>query len=157
MKTCVFAGTFDPFSNGHADVTKRAAEIFDKVIIAVSSSPNKKPMFSLDDRVKIAELAVKNIKNTSVMPFDCLLTDFMKSNNAMYLVRGLRTNMDFEYESSLFGAYKSQLPSIECVYFMAREKHIQSVFIRELILYGGDYSAYVSEDVRKYIKVIDKR
>jgi pantetheine-phosphate adenylyltransferase len=152
MKSCVFAGTFDPFSNGHLDVAVRAAKMFDSVIIAVSDSAEKKPMFPLADRAEMARLACADIKNVRVMTFAGLLVDFLRENKVNYLVRGLRTSIDFEYENTLFEVYKSQMPEIECAFFMAKGKHIQGAFIRELISFGGDFSSYVQKNVKKYIE-----
>ena len=152
MKSCVFAGTFDPFSNGHLDIAVRASKVFDNVIIAISPGLDKKPMFSIGQRAEMARLAVGNYNNISVQSFDGLLTDFLKKHNIKYLVRGLRTGLDFEYESTLFDIYKSQFPDVECLYFMTGSKHIQGMFIRELIRYGGDYSSYVPKEVLDKVK-----
>ena len=150
----VFAGTFDPFTLGHFDVASRASAIYDKVIIAIAKSDEKRCMFDLDQRKNIVIASTKSLKNVEVHTFDGLLTDFCKKHNCRLLIRGLRTVNDFEYERSLSLIYKSLDPEIESVFFINNPKysHIHSSLIRQLIIQKADISAMVREEAEKLIR-----
>lgn len=97
-KSCIYPGTFDPITNGHLDVIKRATKIFDKVIVGVAKSESKQPYFDIQKRVEMAKIATENLKNVKVVGFDNLLVDFAKSHDINIVIRGLRAVSDFEYE-----------------------------------------------------------
>lgn len=98
IKRAIYSGTFDPITNGHIDIIKRALNVFDEVIVAIASSSAKKPMFKIEQRVALVSLAIKEFDGVSVVPFNCLLVDFAQQNNITNIIRGLRAVSDFEYE-----------------------------------------------------------
>ena len=141
----VYAGTFDPITFGHIDLVERAARIFDQVIIAVAASPSKKPLFSLQERAELAEVALKNHKNIKVSGFSGLLLEFAKQHQANVILRGLRAVADFDYEFQLAGMNRAMNPDIESMFLMPAEKYtyISSSFVREISSLGGDVSSFV--------------
>ena len=149
----VFAGTFDPFTLGHLDIAKRAANIYDKVFIAIAKSDEKHCMFDLKKREQIVRISLSSINNAVVCSFSGLLTDFCKEHKCNILVRGLRTVNDFEYERSLAFVYKDLDPEIESVFFINNPKysHIHSSLIRQLIVQQANISTMVQEDAVKLI------
>ena len=151
MKTVVYPGTFNPITNGHTDLVKRASRIFDRVIVAIGSSSQKTTEVSLDLRVELAREVLTNIPNVEVWSFTGLLTSFVKSRNANLILRGLRTVADFEYEFQLVGMNRVLDPSIETV-FLAPAEHlayISSTLVREIASLGGDISQFVDPIVVK--------
>lgn len=150
----VYAGTFDPITFGHIDLVERAARIFDQVIIAVAASPNKKPLFSLDERVILTKEALKNHHNIMVSGFNCLLLEFAKQHNANVILRGLRAVADFDYEFQLAGMNRAMNPDIESMFLMPAEKYtyISSSFVREIASLGGDVAGFVPAQVVSALK-----
>ncbi|MDR0747599.1 MAG: pantetheine-phosphate adenylyltransferase [Helicobacteraceae bacterium] len=156
MKKAVYPGSFDPITNGHLDIVKRASSIFDEVIVAVSKSADKKPMFSLEDRVKMAELAVKDIKNARVLPFETLLVEFAGKLGVNLLVRGLRAVSDFEYELQMGYANESLDPNIDTIYLMPSLQFafVSSSVVRSVLYHNGTVSKLVPKGVEEYIAKI---
>ncbi len=156
MKKVIFAGTYDPFTLGHYDVARRAAKIFDEVIIGVASDAGKNTCASLDERLEIARYSVADLKNVCVKPLKGFLVDFAAAEGAEYLIRGIRSVTDFEYEKGLRGVYKSQNSKIECVYLIsdACHAHISGSVVRQLLQLGGSISGYVCESANDLIKRI---
>lgn len=155
----VYAGTFDPVTYGHMDVVERASHLFNHVIVAIAASPNKRPLFSLDERVALAKGIFGANPNVSVSGFDCLLLDFAKQHEANVILRGLRTVTDFEYEFQLASMNRHMNPDIESVFLMPSENfmYISSSLIREIASLGGDVSGFVPQQVvqalqKKYVK-----
>ena len=151
MKTVVYPGTFNPITNGHTDLVKRASRIFDRVIVAIGSSSQKATEVSLDLRVELAREVLADIPNVEVCSFTGLLTSFVKSRDANLILRGLRTVADFEYEFQLVGMNRVLDPSIETV-FLAPAEHlayISSTLVREIASLGGDISQFVDPIVVK--------
>jgi pantetheine-phosphate adenylyltransferase len=151
MKTVVYPGTFNPITNGHTDLVKRASRIFDRVIVAIGSSSQKATEVSLDLRVELAREVLANIPNVEVCSFTGLLTSFVKSRDANLILRGLRTVADFEYEFQLVGMNRVLDPRIETV-FLAPAEHlayISSTLVREIASLGGDISQFVDPVVVK--------
>lgn len=151
MKTVVYPGTFNPITNGHTDLVKRASRIFDRVIVAIGSSSQKATEVSLDLRVELAREVLASIPNVEVCSFTGLLTSFVKSRDANLILRGLRTVADFEYEFQLVGMNRVLDPSIETV-FLAPAEHlayISSTLVREIASLGGDISQFVDPIVVK--------
>ncbi|MDR0856581.1 MAG: pantetheine-phosphate adenylyltransferase [Clostridiales bacterium] len=142
MTECIFPGTFDPISVGHEDVIRTAAGLFERVVVAVSQSDGKRPLFAPAQRLALAEAVAKGYKNVAVVPFSGLLTDLCKARGATVIVRGLRNIMDYTYESELYAVYHDQLPALKCVYLPA-ERTVSGTVIRELMSLKADYSAYV--------------
>lgn len=151
MKTIVYPGTFDPVTLGHLDLLHRAAQLFDQVILAVSQGM-KPSLFTLDERIALIEQAIKE-KNTQrnirVTGFSCLLVDFMRANQVKFLLRGLRTVMDFEFEFQLANANRVMYPEVETVFLMPDEglAKISSSLVREIAALGGDITPFVHPEV----------
>jgi len=150
----VYAGTFDPVTFGHIDVIERAAALFDEIIVAVAANSAKKPLFTLEERVKLASTILAHHKKVKVQGFNYLLLDFAKNNNANVILRGLRTVTDFDYEFQLASMNRNLNPDIESVFLMPAEKYmsISSTLIREIASLNGDVRAFVPELVVKALK-----
>ena len=148
-RIAVYSGTFDPITLGHVDVVRRAAGLFDQLVIAVAVAHHKKTLFSLEARVQLAQSAIKNIANVSVLPFDGLIMDFCATQGACAVVRGIRNITDFDYEAQMAAMNRKLRPQIETVFLLpdAPLQCISSTLVREISKLGGDVSAMVSADV----------
>ena len=149
MRTAVYSGTFDPITLGHIDVVRRAAGLFDQLIIAVAVAHHKKTLFSLDARVQLAQSATKKIANVTVLPFDGLIMDFCASQNASAVVRGIRNITDFDYEAQMAAMNRKLRPQVETVFLLpdAPLQCISSTLVREISKLGGNVEAMVSPEV----------
>lgn len=145
----VYAGTFDPVTYGHVDVVERAARLFDRVIVAIAASPNKTPLFSLEERVRLAADVLAAYPNVEVLGFSTLLLDFAKQHHANVILRGLRTVTDFDYEFQLAGMNRHLNPTIESIFLMPSEKYmtISSSLVREIAALQGDVTGFVPPSV----------
>jgi len=150
LRIGLYPGTFDPVTNGHLDVIARAARLLDKLVVGVSISAGKGPMFSLEERVELVEAEIASIANKNgmvieVMPFNTLLIDFARKIGASMIVRGLRAVTDFDFEFQMFGMNYRMAPDIETVYLMASENHqfIASRLVKEVAMLGGDITSFV--------------
>ena len=154
MKKCIYPGTFDPITNGHLDIIKRALGLFDEVIIAVALNENKRPHFDLSERLEMAKIATQSLSGVRVQSFDNLLVDFAKSHSANFIIRGLRAVSDFEYELQIGYANASLWEKIESVYLMPTLKNafISSSIVRSILLHGGDVSHLVPSEILKFLK-----
>lgn len=152
-KKAIYPGTFDPITKGHLDVIKRASAIFDEVVVAISINRDKKPLFELADRKKMVELATKDLPNVKVESFESLLVDFMRTQNAKIIVRGLRALSDFEYELQMGYANESLDPTIETIYLMPSLKYafVSSSVVRSILAHKGKIDHLVPEIVHSYI------
>ena len=154
MKTAVYAGTFDPITDGHLSVLSSAAKVFDEVIVGLAADNNKKTLFTLEERTQLAKLSTAHLNNVRVEAFSGLLVNFARSQGATALVRGLRVVSDFEYEmqGALFN--KDLCSDLETVFFIADATHsfISSSQVRNIASLGGDISKYVSEPVVKALR-----
>lgn len=155
MAIAVYPGTFDPITNGHTDLVRRAAKLFDKVIIAVAANPSKKPVFTLEERVALAKEVLGDIDNVEVCGFDSLLVHFVKARSAQVILRGLRAVSDFEYEFQLAGMNRHLAPELETVFLTPSEKYayISSSLVREIASLGGDVSKFVHPKVMAELSV----
>ena len=153
VRTAIYPGTFDPITNGHIDVAKRASRIADQVIIAVAEVSNKKPLFSQIERISLAQNALKNYKNIEVIGFNTLLIDFIKQWEAPIIIRGLRVASDFDYEYQMVNMTRRLSPEIDFVFLMATENNacISSTHIKEITTLGGDVSAFVHPHVHQIL------
>ncbi len=153
-KKVVYPGTFDPITKGHLDIIKRAREIFDDVVVAVSDSDGKNPYFSLKDRIHMAKKATQNMQNVSVVGFDNLLVDFAKQNDIRIIIRGLRAVSDFEFELQMGYANSSLWDEIETIYLMPSLKNafISSSVVRSILKYKGDASHLVPKEILPYLE-----
>ena len=149
MKRAVYPGTFDPMTRGHEDLVRRAAVLFEGVVVAVARSNSKNPIFSLDERVDIARNAVASYPNVKVVGFDCLLMEFLKQQNARVILRGLRAVSDFEYEFQMAGMNRKLYPDVETVFLTPAEEYmfISATMVREIARLGGDVSKFVQPSV----------
>ena len=152
-RVAIYPGTFDPITNGHFDVIKRAAAIFDKVFIGVALSERKKTMFDLDKRVEMAKLATKDILNTEVIPFEGLLVNCCKRIGSKTIVRGLRAVSDFEYELQIGYANASLDKEIDTVYLMPslESAFISSTVVRDILRHKGNISHLIPKEVNQYV------
>jgi pantetheine-phosphate adenylyltransferase len=149
MDTVVYPGTFDPITNGHADLVERASRMFEKVIVAVAVNPDKGNFFSVENRVSLARDVLAYIDNVEVCSFDNLLVDFMRQRQADIILRGLRAVSDFEYEFQLAGMNRHLAPDIETVFMTPAEQYsyISSSLVREIASLGGNVTPFVHRSV----------
>ncbi|MBO5136720.1 MAG: pantetheine-phosphate adenylyltransferase [Clostridia bacterium] len=155
MTTAVYPGSFDPCTNGHLDIIKRASKMFDKLIVAVLDNPEKKtPLFSVEERVEILKNITKDMDNIEIMSFSGLLVDFMKKQNSKVIVRGLRAVTDFEYEFQLALTNQKIGAGIETIFLSttAEFMFLSSSTVKEVAKYGGDLSGMVTEEVAEKLK-----
>lgn len=148
--SAIYPGTFDPITNGHIDLATRAARIFDRLFVAVASSRNKVPLFTLEERVDLARHAVRGLPNVEVLGFENLLVHTARKCGATVILRGLRAVSDFEFEFQLAGMNRHLGPDLETLFLTPSEKYafISSTVIREIAKLGGDVSSFVPEPVR---------
>ena len=149
MKKVIYPGTFDPITKGHLDIIKRAASIFDHVIVAVALSKEKGPMFDIQTRVKMAKFATKELPNVSIKEFDTLLVNFCKQEKTNIIIRGLRAVSDFEYELQMGYANQSLDRTIETLYLMPSLENafISSSVVRAILKYKGNVSHLVPQEI----------
>ena len=154
MTTAIYPGSFDPITNGHMDVALRAARVFDKVIIGVYDTPEKRLMFSQAERVDLARKAVKNIPNIEVQPYSGLTVDFATKVGAPVMVRGLRVSADFEFEFDLAMMTNKLSPELEMVCFMANPQYqfLSSSLLKEVARLGGKVDDWVPASVAQAVK-----
>ncbi|UDG82531.1 pantetheine-phosphate adenylyltransferase [Candidatus Vallotia cooleyia] len=154
MIVAVYPGTFDPLTRGHEDLVRRALCIFDTLVVGVADSCNKKPFFSLRERLRIAQEVLGHYPTVRVMGFSGLLKDFALTNNAQVIVRGLRAVSDFEYEFQLAGMNRYLLPDVETIFMTPSEQYqfISGTIVREIAQLGGDVSKFVFPSVEKWFQ-----
>ena len=153
----IYPGTFDPMTKGHVDLIERACKLFDEIVIAIAASEAKNPLFTLDERIQIAEKIFESNDKVKVVGFSGLLVDLAKDNDAKILIRGLRVVADFEYEFQLANMNRAMMPELESVFLTPKEhySYISSSLVKEICKMGGDVSEFVdpislSELKRKY-------
>jgi len=141
----VYPGTFDPLTRGHEDLVRRAARLFDRVIVGVAHSRTKQPFFTLQERVDMAREVLVQYTNVEVHGFDCLLMDFMRQNGAHVILRGLRAVSDFEYEFQMAGMNRNLYPDVETVFLTPAEQYlfISATMVREIAVLGGKVEKFV--------------
>ena len=143
--TAIYPGTFDPITNGHIDVARRAAKMFDNVILAIAYNPDKRPFFALEEREALAVEVMREVKNVKVKSFDGLLVDCARKWKAQVIVRGLRAVSDYEYEVQLAGLNRQMNPTVETVFISAAQSYtfLSSSMVREIANLKGDVSDFV--------------
>ena len=154
MKVAIYPGSFDPITNGHLDVLERASRMFDSVVIAVLKHPEKKSFLSVEQRVNLIKESIKDMENVSVDSFDGLTVEYARNIGAKFLIRGLRTITDFEYEVQLCQTNQVIAPDIDTVFLPTKPQHnfISSSIVRELSNHKTDISKFVPENVVKYLQ-----
>ena len=153
MTIAVYPGTFDPFTRGHEDLVRRASSIFTKLIVGVADSKNKRPIFTLEERIEIAKEVLSHYPNVEIAGFSGLLKDFAREHSARVIVRGLRAVSDFEYEFQMAGMNRYLLPDVETLFLTPSDQYqfISGTFVREIALMGGDVSKFVFPSVEKWL------
>jgi pantetheine-phosphate adenylyltransferase len=158
-RSAVYPGTFDPITNGHTDLVRRAASIFNRVVVAIAANPNKAPMFPLEKRVELTRAVLSDLPNVEVMGYSGLTVDFARRNELFVIVRGLRAVSDFEFEFQLANMSRHLSREIETVFMTPQEQFtfISSTLVREIAVLGGDVSEFVhpivAAELRKQSRV----
>ncbi len=154
MKKAVYPGSFDPLSNGHLDLIRRASRLFDEVHILISINVFKKSLFTPEERIEMIKMVTKDLPNIKVTSYDGLVVNYCKENNIDIIIRGLRNYSDYENEFSLFQYNRDIYPSIETVLLMpkTRLQVVSSSAIKELLTFGCDISKYVPKCILERIK-----
>ena len=159
----IYPGTFDPITNGHADVIQRAARMLDKLVVGVAINTSKAPLFSLEERLEMVKLEALDMgevgQRIEVRGFDKLLVDFAKNNGASVIIRGLRAVSDFDYEFQMASMNAKLAPDVETVCLMASDRHqfIASRLVKEISILGGDVGQFVSPRVREQLEAKVKK
>ena len=154
MKKIIYPGTFDPITNGHLDIVERAAVLFDHVILAIANHPKKNSLFTVEERIDLIQASIEHLDNVSVSSTDALIVRFAKENEAIALIRGLRSISDFEYEFQMALMNRSLAPEISTVFMMPDERymHLNSTVVKEIAALEGDISAFVPAIVEAQLK-----
>jgi pantetheine-phosphate adenylyltransferase len=155
MLKVVYPGTFDPFTRGHEDLVRRAARLFDHVVIGVADSESKRPFFTRDERVAMAREVLSPFDNVEVKPFASLLMDFVHEQHARVILRGLRAASDFEYEFQMAGMNRNLYPEVETLFLTPAEQYmfVSATIVREIAKFGGDVSQFVHPTVMTQLKI----
>ncbi|MBI3781281.1 MAG: pantetheine-phosphate adenylyltransferase [candidate division NC10 bacterium] len=150
----IYPGTFDPFTFGHIDITRRAHRLFPRLVIAVTTNSEKSALFSLEERQQIIRDATRGMRGVSIDSFEGLLVDYVRRKGARVVIRGIRALSDFEYEFQMALMNRKLCDEIETVFLMPHEKYsyLSSRLVREIALLGGDVSAFVTPMVEKMLK-----
>ena len=154
MIRAVYPGTFDPITCGHEDLVRRAAGLFDTVVVGVADSRGKKPFFTLTERIDLARDALAQYKNVRVEGFSGLLRDFVHQQEARVILRGLRAVSDFEYEFQMAGMNRTLIPHVETVFLTPSEQYmfISATIVREIAMLGGDVGPFVPPAVQERLR-----
>lgn len=153
-KRAIYPGTFDPITNGHADLIERAANLFSEVVVGIANNPSKNPMFTLEERVELVRQVTDQLPNVSVVGFSGLLVDFAKEHGATVLIRGLRAVSDFEYEFQMANMNRRLYPGLESVFLTPSEENsfISSTLVKEVALHHGDVRQFTDTRVANALK-----
>jgi pantetheine-phosphate adenylyltransferase len=154
MLKVVYPGTFDPFTKGHEDLVRRAAKLFDQVIVGIADSENKRPMFTAAERIAMTREVLAGYANVEVIGFSGLLMDFVHSIDASVIVRGLRAVSDFEYEFQMAGMNRNLYPEVETLFLTPAEQYLfmSATIVREIARFGGNVSSFVHPVVAARLK-----
>ena len=154
MKRAVYTGSFDPVTYGHLDIIRRSAALVDELIVGVLQNNHKKPLFSLEERVKILLEATKDMSNVRVEAFTGLSIDFVKKSDAQFLVRGLRAITDFDYELQMAQTNRIMAPDVDTIFLTTslQYAYLSSSTVKEVAYYGGDISKFVPPEVVRAIQ-----
>ena len=154
MLKAVYPGTFDPMTRGHEDLVRRASKLFDQLIVGVADSRSKRPFFSMDERVSIANEVLGHYPNVEVCGFTGLLKDFVRNHDAKVIIRGLRAVSDFEYEFQMAGMNRYLMPDVETIFLTPSDQYqfISGTIVREIAQLGGDVSKFVFPSVEQWLQ-----
>ena len=154
MKTAIYPGSFDPVTLGHYDIIERSSKIFDKLIVGVLNNSAKSPLFSVEERVNMLKDVTSHFPNVEVQSFAGLLIDFVRSNDANVIVRGLRAITDFEYELQLAQMNRVIAPEIDTLFLTTNLKYayLSSSMAKEVPMYGGDISSFLSPEIAEKVR-----
>ena len=154
MRTAIYPGSFDPFTNGHLDIVQRAIKLFDTVIVAVANNEEKKPLFSLEERVGLVNKSVSGFANVKVDSFNGLLVDYVEKAGGNAIIRGLRAISDFEFEFQLALMNRKLNERVETIFMMPKETYtfLSSRITKEIARLGGDVRAFVPAHVETALK-----
>jgi len=153
-RNAMYPGTFDPITNGHHDLVRRAASLFDRVIVAIAANPNKAAMFPMEERVDLARRVLHDLSNVEVVGYAELTVEFARKHNASVVIRGLRAVSDFEFEFQLANMNRHLAREIETVFLTPQEQFtfISSTLVREIAVLGGDVAEFVHPIVEAELK-----
>jgi pantetheine-phosphate adenylyltransferase len=145
MKRAVYPGTFDPMTRGHEDLVRRAANLFDEIVVGVADSRGKRPFFTMAERIDLAREVLEPYANVTVRGFNTLLRDFVLEQGASVILRGLRAVSDFEYEFQMAGMNRVLIPDVETVFLTPGERYmfVSATIVREIAVLGGDVDKFV--------------
>ncbi len=154
MRTAIYPGSFDPFTNGHLDIVQRAIKLFDNVIVAVAHNEGKKPLFTLEERVGLVKKSVRGFTNVTVDSFDGLLVNYVEERGGQAVIRGLRAISDFEFEFQLALMNRKLNERVETIFMMPKETYtfLSSRITKEIARLGGDVRAFVPAHVESALK-----
>jgi pantetheine-phosphate adenylyltransferase len=152
--TAIYPGTFDPVTNGHVDLVRRATRLFDRVVVGVAASTGKQPLFTLNERIELAQTVLAEFKRVEVLGFKTLMVEFAAEVKADVIIRGLRAVSDFEYEVQLAGMNRSMQPKIETVYLSPDLEYtfLSSTLIKDIARHGGDVSKFTHVAVSRALQ-----
>jgi pantetheine-phosphate adenylyltransferase len=154
MKVAIYPGSFDPVTNGHLDLIKRGLLLFDQLVVAIADNPDKKPLFSTEERLYMVKTAIKGLKRVKVILFAGLLADMAKRLKASAIIRGVRAVSDFEFEFQLASMNRKLAPKTETVFLIPSEKYtyLSSNLIKDVARFNGDINCFVPQIVEKKLK-----
>jgi pantetheine-phosphate adenylyltransferase len=154
MLKIVYPGTFDPFTRGHEDLVRRAARLFDHVVVGIAVSETKRPLFTAEERIAMARAVLADVANVEVKGFSSLLMDFVHAQGARVILRGLRAASDFEYEFQMAGMNRHLYPEVETLFLTPSEQYlfVSATIVREIARFGGDVSDFVHPLVAEQLK-----
>jgi pantetheine-phosphate adenylyltransferase len=154
MKIAIYPGSFDPITNGHLDLIQRGLQLFDRLVVAIADNPDKKPLFSAEDRLEMVKTGVKDLKQVKVVLFTGLLANLAKEIKASAIIRGVRAVSDFEFEFQLALMNRKLAPKTETVFLIPSEKYtyLSSNLIKDVARFNGNINCFVPEIVEKKLK-----
>lgn len=153
MSKAIYPGTFDPITNGHTDLIVRATRIFDRIVVAIAANPDKKPLFTVDERIAMVKQICEGMNNVEVVGFDGLLINFVEEQKAHVVLRGLRAVSDFEFEFQLASANRRLNAEIETVFLTPSENHTFTAasLVKEIAAFGGDVSSFLDPRINRIL------